>query len=130
MAKANDGYVLSRTYYNTSGSSQEVEFDGSFTMPARDVTIYAVFEPAATTYTITRAKSEDNSFPCVDSAKAGDSVKVTPYMKEGTCGVYVYYIEATSLEPMPIYFGEYTDEGYDELTFAMPEDDVTLYIEV
>ncbi len=49
-ATPNDGYTLKRTYYIADSSTAEVEFTGSFTMPASKVTVYAEFEKETPMY--------------------------------------------------------------------------------
>ncbi|MCD7847331.1 MAG: hypothetical protein LUG49_04810 [Oscillospiraceae bacterium] len=138
MAYVYDGYTLSDVSV-VDANNNEIEItldedypysDGSttsymytFTMPASDVTISAVFEEIPT-YSVTLSSTITNGTASVDktSAAEGETVTITVTPDAG----YEVYLNITSATTYLPY--TYTDNGDGTYSFIMPADDVNVNI--
>jgi len=138
MAYVYDGYTLSdvsvvdannneieitldETYESSDNSVTSYQY--TFTMPASDVTISAVFEEIPT-YSVTLSSTITNGTASVDktSAAEGETVTVTITPDAGY-EAYLSVISATTFLPYT-----YTDNGDGTYSFVMPADYVNVIV--
>lgn len=135
-AQAAAGAILKEIkVYNTNTPSETVAFDyenASFTMPAYNVTVEAVFEaftpPVTDTYTITCVDySTYGSFTSdKTTAQEGDVVTISVKPNWGYRVDEIYYMTSTSGIIPPGQDFSYI--GDNKWTFAMPDSDVWVYV--
>ncbi len=120
-----EGYFVSRSYYIVDGTTTEVDFEGSFTMPAGNVTVYAEFELAAVQYSITTEERENGTISCVAQAYSGDVVRILITPDDGYEAAYVY-IEDLLGNAIDCDIIGWTDDSF---SFVMPSINIVVYVE-
>ena len=108
-----EGYELAELTYTAEGAEPVAIENGTFSMPAADVTINATF--TATDYTITVAETENGTVTAPATANFGQTVNVTVTPAEGYELTELTYT-AEGAEPVAIENG----------TFTMPAANVTI----
>ena len=122
---ANENHIISARYYIEEGSTQRVNFINSFTMPAKNITVYVEFVETEG-FTITKVTPSNGDYSCQTSARYNEAVVVNLSIPTSACGVYLHYIEETSDRTEYIYYNEFEQSTIE---FEMPNDNITLYIE-
>ena len=126
-AEPNAGYTLSRTYYIVEGTTEEVDFEGSFAMPTSSITVYAVFTSDETdqppidnsTYTITVREREGYTISSPTStAAAGEAVWIN------VSGEDLYGISISDENGDLITF---SSAANGQAPFTMPSKNVVVY---
>lgn len=117
----NNGYQLNELYYTEQGSSAKYTINNKqFTMPNKDITIYATFVQISLEdlYTITVEKVGEGTFEVASSAEEDEWVDFTATPNQGYKLYLMYYIEEG--DDNPTYF-----EGD---SFIMPANNITIYV--
>ncbi len=113
-----EGYEVSNYYYIAAGSTEKVTAtNGSFTMPASDVTVYAEFVKA--TFTITIADTTNGLVKSSKtSATMGEEITLTITADNGYFANSVSYRLAGSTQDITITNSKFT----------MPASNITVYV--
>ena len=117
----NNGYQLNELYYTEQGSSAKYTINNKqFTMPNKDITIYATFVQISSEdlYTITVEKVGEGTFDVASSAEEDEWVDFTATPNQGYKLYLMYYIEEG--DDNPTYFGGDS--------FIMPANNITIYV--
>lgn len=127
-ATPNDDYEISRMYYIASGTTTEVPFSGSFTMPGNNVTVYVVFEETITTYTISKTISGTGEVECAESAEPGETVTLNLSYGQNISWVEIYYLEMPTSNKVSIFNESVSIGSSLTQTFIMPSCNIDLKI--